>query len=156
MPFRTLVCLKLCPSQALCLEHQGGWNWVPFAASPQVTPRGGKAMTSSLFMPLVQMSGQLRPSAPHTSALNHLATFKALSGRCLLLCNPRKTDLDFSTFFFGQKTNQNTEFFFFFGPECEVPEVPESLSGINYNTFQYLQEKQNVSFQNIITSHALL
>lgn len=114
-------------------------------------------MTSSLFMPLVQMSGRLRPSAPHTSALNHLATFKALSGRCLLLCNPRKTDLDFSTFFFGQKTNQNTEFFyFFFGPECEVPEVPESLSGINYNTFQYLQEKQNVSFQNIITSHALL
>lgn len=32
--FGTLVLLKLCPSQALSLEHQeGGWkNWAPFAS----------------------------------------------------------------------------------------------------------------------------
>jgi len=50
-------------------------------------------MTSALFMPLVQISGQLRPSALHISSFNHLATSKVLSGRCLLLCNPRKTEL---------------------------------------------------------------
>lgn len=50
--FRTLVCLKLCPSQALCLEHHGGWNQVPFAASPQVTLGGGQGNDlSSIYAP---------------------------------------------------------------------------------------------------------
>lgn len=53
----------------------------------------GNAMTSALFMPQVHTSGQLRPSALHIFSVNHLATFKVLSGRCLLLCNPRKREL---------------------------------------------------------------
>lgn len=93
-------------------------------------------MTSALFMPLVQMSGQLRPSTPHTSALNHLAAFKALSGRCLLLCNPRKTELGriiFSLealillhFVLVRRQTKIQKYYFFFS-ECKVP---ESLSGI--------------------------
>lgn len=93
-------------------------------------------MTSALFLPLVQMSGQLRPSALHTSALNHLATFKALSGRCLLLCNPRKTEpgriifsldaLIFLNFVLVRRQTKIQNIFFFF-PECKVP---ESQSGI--------------------------
>lgn len=126
------------------------------------TGRGQDNDLSSILT-LVQMSGQLRPSALHTSALNHLATFKALSGRCLLLCNPRKTELDriifslealiFLHFVLVRRQTKIQNFSFFFFSEFQVP---ESLPRINYNTFQYLQEKQSVLFQNIITSHTLL
>lgn len=93
-------------------------------------------MTSALFMPLVQMSGQLRPSALHISSVNHLATFKALSGRCLLLRNLRKTELSrirqtliFLHFVLVTRETKIQNIFF---SECKVP---ESLSGIHYNTF---------------------
>lgn len=62
-------------------------------APPELALGGGNALSSALFMPLLHTSGQLRPSALHSSSVNHLATCKVQSGRCLLLCNPSKTEL---------------------------------------------------------------
>lgn len=91
-------------------------------APPEVTLGGGNALSSALFMPLLHTSGQLRPSALHSSSVNHLATCKVQSGRCLLLCNPRKTQLGriifsletliFHILFWSQEKPKHRTFFF--------------------------------------------
>lgn len=109
------------------------------------TGRGQDNDLSSILT-LVQMSGQLRPSALHTSALNHLATFKALSGRCLLLCNPRKTELDRIIFSLEaliflhfvlvrrQTKIQNFSFFFFFFQNAKFQNLYLELTITLFNT----------------------
>lgn len=94
--FGTLVLLKLCPFQALSLEHQeGAWkNRVPFASvTTGNAGRGARRWPQLYLCPWYKCLASSGPQALHISLVNHLATFKELSGRCLLLCNPRKTEL---------------------------------------------------------------
>lgn len=116
----------------------------------------GNAMTSALFMPQVHTSGQHRPSALHTSSVNHLATFKALSGRCLLLCNPRKTEL--GRIVFSLRTSTFLRFVLV-TREIKV----QIILGTKFQNLHpklaimlFNQEKQNILFQNIITSDDIL